>query len=86
MGASAPTEPPNPIVREEVSTEDHTLCGFMRELLVDTASNTLVTPCEILSLTTKRTSRPESSIPTPGSSMRQSELPSTKGETPACTR
>ena len=31
IGASAPTEPPKPIVIAEAMTDDHVLCAFMRE-------------------------------------------------------
>ena len=37
MGASAPTEPPNPMVIDEATTEEYILCGRMRACLRDMA-------------------------------------------------
>ena len=44
IGASAPTDPPNPIVTELADTDDHILCGFILDSFFDTARSTLVTP------------------------------------------
>ena len=44
IGASAPTEPPNPMVRELVTMEDHMLCGLIFDSFFETATSTLVTP------------------------------------------
>ena len=66
IGASAPTEPPNPIVRELVAMEDHILCGLILDSFLDMASSTLVTPCPILSFTMYLTIKNERSIPIPG--------------------
>ena len=76
MGASAPTEPPNPIVNDEVSTEDQVLWGLILDSLRDTARSTLVTPCPILSRTTYLTSSRDISIPTPGSIRKRHPSPS----------
>jgi hypothetical protein len=37
MGASAPTDPPNPMVMAEASTDDHVLWRLMREFFVEMA-------------------------------------------------
>ena len=37
MGASAPTEPPNPMVMADAMTDDQQLCPFKRACLVDMA-------------------------------------------------
>ena len=66
IGASAPTEPPKPIVTELDNRDDHILWLLIRELLRDMENRTFVTPCPISSLTTYRTNRSDKSIPTPG--------------------
>ena len=66
MGASAPTEPPKPMVTELDRREDHILWLLIRELLRDMENRTFVTPCPISSLTTYRTKSRDKSIPTPG--------------------
>ena len=66
MGASAPTDPPNPMVTELVRMDDHMLWGLILDSLRDTACRTLVTPWLILSLTTKRRRSSEMNIPIPG--------------------
>ncbi len=50
IGASAPTEPPKPMVMLEVSIEDQVLCGLIFDSLRDTARSTFVTPWPMLSL------------------------------------
>ena len=67
MGASAPTEPPKPIVTAEVSIDDQVLWGLILDSPRLTANRTLVTPWRMLSRMTKRSSSREMSIPTPGS-------------------
>ena len=52
IGASAPTEPPKPMVTDEASIDDHMLWGRILDSFLDTARSTLVTPCPILSLIT----------------------------------
>ena len=67
MGASAPTEPPKPIVKAEVSSDDQVLCGLILDSLRETASSTLVTPWPILSRTTNFSSIRDMNMPVPGS-------------------
>ena len=52
IGASAPTEPPKPIVTAEATTEDQQLWAFSRERFEEMAYSIRVIPCEILSRTT----------------------------------
>ena len=65
-GASAPTEPPKPMVTELAIMEDHILCGFIMLLRCDMAKSILVTPWLISSLTTYFTNRRANTIPTEG--------------------
>ena len=44
IGASAPTEPPNPIVTALVAIDDHMLWGLIRDSFFETATRTRVTP------------------------------------------
>ena len=44
IGASAPTDPPNPIVIELATTEVYILCGFNRLLRCEIAYNMRVIP------------------------------------------
>ena len=44
IGASAPTDPPQPMVMAEAKTEDHTLCRLIRLCLREMAYRILVTP------------------------------------------
>ena len=37
IGASAPTDPPNPMVTADAMTDDQQLCALRRERLVDIA-------------------------------------------------
>ena len=67
IGASAPTDPPKPMVKEEVSTEDQVLWGLILDSFLDTASRTLVTPWPMLSLTTNLSRSRDMNMPTPGS-------------------
>ena len=66
IGASAPTDPPKPMVTELATRDDHMLCGFILDSFLDTASSTFVTPCPMLSLMTYLTKSIASSIPIPG--------------------
>ena len=66
IGASAPTEPPKPMVTELARMDDHMLCGRILDSFFDTARSTFVTPCPILSLMTYLTKSIASSIPMPG--------------------
>ena len=54
IGASAPTDPPKPMVMLEAITDDQQLWPFKREWFVAIAFSTRVMPCEILSFTTCR--------------------------------
>ena len=47
IGASAPTEPPNPIVIADATIDVHVLCALSLERFVEIAYNTRVIPCEI---------------------------------------
>ncbi len=67
MGASAPTDPPKPMVRALVRSEDQTLWRLILDSFLDTAWSTLVTPWPILSRTRYLTMSRLSSIPAPGS-------------------
>ena len=51
IGASAPTDPPNPMVIADAMTDDQQLCAFSRLRFVDMAYSTRVIPWEMLSLT-----------------------------------
>ena len=51
IGASAPTEPPKPMVSPEPTTEDHMLCGLIIDLRWEIAYSIFVIPCEISSRT-----------------------------------
>ena len=51
MGASAPTDPPKPIVRALVTNEDTVLCFLILDSFLETAWSTFVTPWPMLSLT-----------------------------------
>ena len=51
IGASGPTEPPNPMVVAPPTTEVQQLCEAMRDPLRDMAYRTRVTPSEMLSRT-----------------------------------
>jgi hypothetical protein len=44
IGASAPTDPPNPMVTADVSIDDQVLCGLILDSPRLTANRTLVTP------------------------------------------
>ena len=44
MGASAPTEPPKPMVMALATTDDHILCTLMMALRCDMAYKIFVTP------------------------------------------
>ena len=44
IGASAPTEPPKPMVRADAITDDQQLCPFRRERLVEMAYSMRVIP------------------------------------------
>ena len=44
IGASAPTDPPNPMVTDDAAMDDHILCGRIFDSFFDTATSTLVTP------------------------------------------
>ena len=57
IGASAPTDPPNPMVMAEAMTELHVLCAFRWLRLEEIAYSIRVIPCEILSLTIYLTNR-----------------------------
>ncbi len=52
IGASGPTEPPNPMVVAPPTIELQQLWRAMREFLRDMACSTRVTPSEMLSRTT----------------------------------
>ena len=52
MGASAPTDPPKPMVMADEMTDVQQLCAFSLDCLVDMAYSTCVMPCEMLSFTT----------------------------------
>ena len=68
IGASAPTEPPNPIVRALVTSDEYMLCRLILDSFLDTACRTFVTPWPMLSRTRYRTMRKLRSMPTPGRS------------------
>ena len=63
IGASAPTEPPKPMVRPDPMMEDHMLCALMIDLRCEIAYRILVIPCEISSRTIYLTKRAASVIP-----------------------
>src|SRR3712207_3370038 len=44
IGASAPTEPPKPMVRLDATTEVHVLCGFMNDCFDEKAYRIRVIP------------------------------------------
>ena len=52
IGASAPTEPPNPIVIADAITDDQQLCAANLLRFEEIAYSILVMPCDILSRTT----------------------------------
>ena len=66
IGASAPTDPPKPIVIADATMEVHVLCAFSLERFVEIAYNTRVIPCEIWSRTTYLTNKLVSQIPITG--------------------
>ena len=66
IGASAPTEPPNPMVMAEAITDDQQLWALRCERLVEMAYNMRVIPCEMLSFTTYFTNSIVMSIPMTG--------------------
>ena len=66
MGASGPTEPPNPIVVAPPTIEVQQLWRVMRESPVDIAFSTRVTPSEMLSWTMWRTKSVARMIPMAG--------------------
>ena len=51
IGASAPTEPPKPMVMAEAMTLDQVLCDFSRDLFDEMAYRMRVMPCEMSSRT-----------------------------------
>ena len=51
IGASAPTDPPNPMVMADAITLDQQLWDFNRERFDDIAYRMRVIPCEMLSFT-----------------------------------
>ena len=63
IGASAPTEPPKPMVMAEPTTDVQVLCNLMMDLRCEIAYRILVIPCEISSLTMYFTNNPASVIP-----------------------
>ena len=52
IGASAPTDPPKPMVRAEATIDVQQLCAFSLDCLVEMAYSTRVIPWEMLSRTT----------------------------------
>ena len=66
IGASAPTEPPNPMVSELATTDDHMLCAFMIALLREMAYMIFVTPWLMSSFTIYLTKELARNIPTIG--------------------
>ena len=66
IGASAPTDPPNPMVTEDAATEVHILWGRILDSFFDTATSTFVTPWPMLSFTIYLTKSIAMSIPMPG--------------------
>ena len=66
IGASAPTEPPNPMVMAEAITDVQQLCRFSRERFDEMAYKMRVIPCDILSLTTYRTNSEVKKMPITG--------------------
>ncbi len=66
IGASAPTEPPKPMVTELAATDVQVLWTFILDSFFETARSTLVTPWPILSLTMNFTNSSARSIPMPG--------------------
>ena len=66
IGASAPTEPPKPMVIAEAMTEVQQLWPFSLEFFDDMAYKMRVIPCEILSFTTYFTNIDVRNMPTTG--------------------
>ena len=66
IGASGPTEPPNPMVVAPPTTEVQQLWPAMRELRRDMAYSTRVTPSEMLSRTMYLTKSVARMMPTAG--------------------
>src|SRR5574344_1086367 len=66
IGASAPTDPPNPIVTELVAIDDHTLWLFIFDSFLETAKRIFVTPCPMFSFITYFNNSSDNNIPTPG--------------------
>ena len=66
IGASAPTDPPNPIVMALAMVDDQMLCRLMRPCLREIAYRILVTPWLMSSFTMLRTNQPARKIPTTG--------------------
>ena len=68
IGASAPTEPPKPMVRALVTIDENMLCRLILDSFLDTACRTFVTPWPMLSRTIYRTMRKLRNMPMPGKS------------------
>lgn len=66
IGASAPTDPPKPIVMADAITEDQQLCTLRRDRFEEIAYNIRVMPCEMLSLTMYLTNKDVRYIPITG--------------------
>ena len=66
IGASAPTDPPNPMVMALAIVDDQILCRLIRPCLREMAYRILVTPWLISSFTILRTNQPARKIPTTG--------------------
>ena len=73
IGASAPTEPPKPMVMAEAMTEVQQLCPLRRDRFDAIAYRIRVIPCEMLSLTTYFTKSEVRKIPMTGN-MRKSQF------------
>ena len=63
IGASAPTDPPKPMVMAEPTTEVQVLCSLIMDLRCEMAYRIFVIPCEMSSLTMYLTKSPASVIP-----------------------
>ena len=68
IGASAPTEPPKPMVRALVTSDEYMLWRLILDSFLETACRTFVTPWPMLSRTMYRTMRKLRNMPTPGRS------------------
>ena len=57
IGASAPTDPPNPMVMADATTDVQQLWRFSRDCLEEMAYRMRVIPCDMLSFTTYLTNK-----------------------------